>query len=176
MPSLVVDGAVTPILHVSQIATTLGLPLPPSHESTRLGWRLAAILDTWLERLQPLEWDVMTAPTESRGRSIRNLTVNTFHPIELLPGAWESCRFDWDPDRDAEREAELTSPVEVVEYAERIAGRWTSFLYDTEEALAQRDPAVTSPRGAVAYSELLASQAWHAGFHLDQIEAFLGST
>ena len=33
-------------------------------------------------------------------RSLRNLTVNVFHPFELLPTAFDEGRFDWDPDLD----------------------------------------------------------------------------
>lgn len=61
-------------------------------------------------------------------------------------------------------------------YAERIAAAWTGFLLETEGALASRDPRVDSPRGEVPFSEVLASQVWHARFHLEQVEAFLGQT
>ncbi len=59
----------------------------------------------------------------------------------------------------------------MIRYAEVTAGHWTGFLLASGEDLSVRDPLVTSPRGAVAYSELLASQAFHAMFHLRQIEA-----
>jgi hypothetical protein len=116
---------------------------------------------------------VLTAPTESRGRSIRNLTVNTFHPIELLPGAWAGGLFDWEPDGDDAREAALPVKGAVVAYAERIAGDWMSFLLDSGDALMERDPVVSSPRGQLAYSALLESQRWHAAFHLEQVTRFL---
>jgi hypothetical protein len=160
---------VRPILHVSQIASVLGLPRPPGGEKVRLGWELASALDEWLECLRSLDWGALTAPTASRGRSLRNLTVNVFHPVGLLPVAWTTGRFDWDPDGDAEREAALGDAEEVVGYTERIAAGWTSFLLDSETDLHERDPEVLSPRGRVTYSELMASQVWHAQFHLRQI-------
>jgi hypothetical protein len=175
VPSLLVDGRALPILHVTQIASALGLPVPPAAEATRLGWELARILDAWVERVRPLDLDALTAPTGSRGRSLRNLTVNVFHPVELLPGAFATGRFAWDPDGDEERERGLPSVAAAVAYAGRIAGAWTAFLLEAEGALVERDPAVVSPRGEVAYRELLASQVWHAGFHLDQLEAFLAA-
>ena len=44
------------------------------------------------------------------------------------------------------------------------------FLLETGRDLAERDPTISSPRGDVAYSELLDSQVFHAAFHLGQIE------
>ncbi len=164
------DGVVTPILHVSQLGRLLGLPVPSSQESTGLAWQLAATLETWVDRIRPLELDVLVAPTESRGRSIRNLTVNTFHPVSLLPRAWLSGEFEWDPDGDDEREAELPTSEALVTYAERIVGGWSAFLLASAQELGERDPVVRSPRGEVAYSELLDAQVFHASFHLGQIE------
>ena len=162
-----------PILHVSQIAAALGLPTPAGLERARLAWDLAASLEAWVERLRGLAWDRLTSPTQLRGRSLRNLTVNVFHPVGLLPVAWESGSFDWDPDEDAAREEELRSAEEVVSYAERIEGDWASFLLEVGGGLEERDPAVTSPRGDVTYTELLESQRAHAGFHLRELEEFL---
>ena len=173
VPSLSVAGAAVPILHVSQIASALGLPAPPGLERARLAWDLAGVLDAWVERLRGLDWELLTRPTKSRGRSLRNLTVNVFHPVELLPEVWVSGRFDWDPDGDRVREGELSSAEDVVRYAEGIEAGWSSFLLELGDEIERRDPRVASPRGEVTYTELLASQVWHAGFHLREVEAFL---
>ena len=165
---------VTPILHVSQIASALGLPAPAGGDASRLAWELFSALERWLTLIRPLSLERLAAPTDSRGRSIRNLTVNVFHPVTLLPGAWESGAFDWDPDGDDEREAVLGSAAEVVAYAERIAGDWTAFLLEAGDDL-NADVRVTSPRGELPYAELLDSQAGHAAFHLAQIEDALRS-
>ena len=173
MPSLVRDGVVMPILHVSQLASALELPLPEAKESTRLAWDTASILEGWLEHLRLADWTLLTSPTPSRGRTLRNLTVNVFHPFELLPRAWETVWFDWDPDQDDEREAALTTVEEIRTYAESILHGWQGFLLEAEGLLADRDPLVASPRGEVTYSNLLASQRWHAAFHYRQLTAYL---
>jgi hypothetical protein len=160
---------VRPILHVSQIAAALGLPRPLGGGGLASGWELSSTLEAWLEALRPLDWAALTAPAASRGRTLRNLTVNVFHPVGLLPGAWETGRFDWDPDGDPEREAALADLPAVVGYAERIASAWSGFLLESEDDLEERDRDVVSPRGALTYSELLAAQLWHARFHLREL-------
>jgi hypothetical protein len=163
----------TPILHVSQLAAALGLPAPPVTEPARLAWETLPILRSWADRIRPLGLDVLTAPTKSRGRSLRNLTVNVFHPFELLPAAWAGGRFPWEPERDDEREQPLTTEADVSGYAERILGDWTVFVVEHDDEL-ERDPVVSSPRGDVRFSTLLESQLSHAAFHHEQLVAFLG--
>jgi hypothetical protein len=162
-----------PILHVSQLASALGLPPPAGGEAAGLAWDLASVLDSWCDHLVELEWELLVTPTPSRGRSLRNLTVNTFHPVELLPAAWEAGRFDWDPDGDEEREHALAGPTELNEYAARIAAAWTDFLLRVGDELAAHDPQVASPRGELAFSDLLDSQRWHAAYHYRQLVEFL---
>ncbi len=87
VPALAVDDAVTTILHRSQIGALLGLETPDEGEVAALARDCGALLDAWTEHLGGLPFALLVAPTPSRGRSIRNLTVNVFHPFELLPGA-----------------------------------------------------------------------------------------
>ncbi len=173
VPSLVVDGRVTPILHATQIASALGLAVPGMLESTRLAWDIVPILQGWCDHIANLDLDLLLVPTPSRGRTLRNLTVNVFHPITLLPVAWTTGRFEWDPDEDASREARLPTAEAVREYARSASDEWASFLFENEEELGRRDPPVDSPRGKVPYSALLASQRWHAAFHYRQLLEFL---
>ena len=113
-------------------------------------------------------------PTRSRQRSIRNLTVNTFHPFELLPDAWRDGRFDWNPDEDAEREAGLLDAASIRDYARRRLMDWQMFLLDVEQELeTAEDREVWSPRGSVPFSTVLTSQRWHAAFHHRQLVHFL---
>jgi len=168
VPSLVVDGSATPILHVSQLAAALGLPAPPASEPSRLAWETLPLLRDWLDRLRPLGEEALGMPTESRGRSLKHLTVNVFHPFELLAGAWESGQFPWEPERDDERE-----PADVVDYAERILAAWTEFVLDHGDVLGERDPLVSSPRGDIRFPALLESQLEHVAFHHGQLVAFL---
>jgi len=173
VPSLLVDGVASPILHSSQLASILGLEAPAQLEVTRLAWDAAAVLDAWLTLIQPLDKEALTAPTPSRGRSLRNLTVNVFHPFELLPTAFETGHFGWEPALDEDREAALQDAAAVVAYASDRCLAWQHWLYESEADLLARDPVVTSPRGRVTYANLLDSQRWHAAFHYRQLLAFL---
>jgi hypothetical protein len=172
VPALVVDGTSYPIGHASQIASILGLPVPEGQVGTvQLGWDIVTILDNWLEMLEPLNFDAMLTPTKSRGRSIRLLTVNTFHPISLLPGAWVERTFKCHTrDSDARREAALTDANMVREYARRCLSPFQGFLMSNEEELANQDPIVsTSNRGDMTFSVLMHSQRSHAAIHHRQI-------
>ncbi len=117
--------------------------------------------------------DDLTRPTPSRGRSLRNLTVNVFNPIGLLAGAWQKGKFDWDPDLDEALEAKLATHGSLVSFANDRRLAWQDFLLETDETLDEVDPTITSPRGAVTYTELIASQRWHAAFHYRQLRAFV---
>jgi hypothetical protein len=173
VPSLLVDGVASPILHVSQLASMLGLEAPEQLEASRLAWDATAVLDAWSELIEPLDFDTLIEPTPSRNRSLRNLTVNVFHPFELLPAAFDDGWFDWDPDGDDEREAALKQVDAVVAYANDRRLAWRDWLLAREHDLLGRDPHVGSPRGTVTYTNLLASQRWHAAFHYRQLLAFL---
>jgi hypothetical protein len=176
VPCLVIDSVASPILHVSQLASMLGLEAPPTLEATRLAWDSVAILEAWVGLIAPLDFEVLTAPTPSRGRALRNLTVNVFHPFELLPAAFQGGRFDWDPELDDDREAALDDAAAVVGYAEARLDGWRSWLTGHESELDGRDPQVASPRGQVAYSTLLDFQRRHAAFHYRQLLAVLDTT
>jgi hypothetical protein len=173
VPCLLVGRVASPILHVAQLATMLGLEAPPHLAVTRLAWDGAAVLDAWLKLIRPLDQETLTAPTPSRGRSLRNLTVNVFHPFELLPTAFETGRFDWDPTLDEDREAAVQDAAAVVAYASDRHLAWQDWLRENESGLLARDPDITSPRGHVTYANLLDSQRWHAAFHYRQLLAFL---
>ena len=173
VPSLLADGVASPILHVSQLASMLGLEAPAQLEVTRLAWDAAAVLGAWIELIRPLDLETLTAPTPSRGRSLRNLTVNVFHPFELLPGAFATGRFDWDPNLDEQREAALGDATAVVRYAAERHLAWQDWLMEHDDDLVGRDPVVSSPRGSLSYANLLASQRWHAAFHYRQLLVFL---
>jgi hypothetical protein len=173
VPSLLVDGVASPILHVSQLASMLGLQAPAQLESTRLAWDTVSVLDAWVELIGPLDLETLTAATPSRGRSLRNLTVNVFHPFQLLPVAFETGRFDWDPDLDERREATLHDAASVVAYARSGCADWQAWLQENEALLLAGNPEITSPRGRVTYANLLDSQRWHAAFHYRQLLAFL---
>ena len=151
----------------------LGLEAPPQLEASRLAWNAASVLEAWTSLIRPLDFATLILPTPSRGRSLRNLTVNVFHPFELLPLAFDEGRFDWDPTLDDAREAALHDAAAVVVYASDRVAAWQDWLREREAALRVRDPEVDSPRGTVTYRNLLASQRWHAAFHYRQLVALL---
>jgi hypothetical protein len=172
VPAVVVGGAVRTLFHVSQLAAALGLPQPAAQRASAAAWDLAAILEAWLALLDGLPWELATAPTPSRGRSLRNLTVNTFHPVSLLPEACSSARFDWNPELDEKREAQIGSAATLLAYATEIARLWSVYLLEHGERLAA-DRVVESARGPLPLADLLAAQRWHAAYHYRQAAAFL---
>lgn len=97
------------------------------------------------------------------------MTVNVFHPYELLPSAWHSRQFGWRPEDDEVREAALGDAEALARFTERAATGWDGFLAATGEELGIRDPLVSSPRGDLPYSALLAFQRWHTAFHYRQL-------
>jgi hypothetical protein len=168
----VVGGRTLPILHVSQLAEALGLPPPPAGSPERDGADAAAILVAWLGHLRRAPWPALLEPTPARGRSLRNLTVNVFHPFELLPAAWTSGELEWRPEDDDSREAALVTQNDVIAFAESTAASWRSFLDGHD--LSGRDPLVATPRGQVPFSTLVAFQRWHAAYHYRQLVDVLG--
>lgn len=164
-----------PILHPSQIASLLEIPsFELENENLRLAWDTVSILESWLEELLPsASWDQIVKPTPSRGRTVRNLTVNVFHPFELLPIAWRTGRFDWYPEEDAQRELSITDFAELNDYARKIFNNWQMFLMEVEDEFEAHDPLITSSRGDAPFSVVLRSQRWHVAFHHRQVVDFL---
>ena len=160
-------------MHRTQIATALGLAVPKTEESERLAWDIVAVLDAWIAHLDDVEWELLVRPTPSRGRTLRNLTVNVFDPISLLPGAFLAGRFEWHPEEDHRREQALRSRADVVEFARAAADAWVAFLGDHGEELDERTAPVASSRGDVEFAALLEYQRWHAAFHYRQMVEFL---
>jgi hypothetical protein len=173
VPTVAVDGAATPILDPSQIAEALGLPPPDTGAAHEAARGAATILSAWVGHIERVEWPLLTRPTPSRGRSLTNLTVNAFHPFELLPDSWRTGRFDWEPGRDGEREARLKTHAALTAFARGVERTWRSFVAENGEELARRDTVVRTFWGELSYSTLLASQRWHAAFHYRQVVDFL---
>jgi hypothetical protein len=172
LPALVVDEHATPVLHVSQVAEALGIPPPPSGSPGRDAAEAAAILDAWIGVVGEADWEALLAPTPARGRSLRNLTVNVFHPFELLPVAWSGGEFPWDPEDDGVREQRLGTAEELLRFAGVAVAGWRSFL--DREDLDASDPPVSSPRGPLRFSALVSFQRWHAAYHHRQLVHVLG--
>ena len=168
-------------MHPSQIASLLGLAggsgsAGAAADGLRLAWDLSTILDAWVDHLRLLDWETICAPTPSRGRTLRNLTCNTLHPITLIPGAVEHGTFPWNPDDDDLREAALDGAPAAVAYASTIATDFQGWLLGAEELLAGAGARpVSTLRGDLDVTTLLVAQRWHAAFHYRQLNVFLAS-
>ena len=167
-----IDGTAVPILHRSQIASLLGLQSQDEGTAGSLAWDCATLLEAWIAQLDGLPYELLLAPTSSRGRTLRNLTVNVFHPFELLPHACVHGTFAWEPDLDDERERSLTDAMAVAAYAQARHDCWTTFLSEHCDTLEPLRP-VETPRGALTLAALLSAQRWHVAFHYRQLIDFL---
>lgn len=166
-----------PIIHPVQLRGILGMPVDESagpEPWLPMAWDIAGILDDWLRLLPLLTWEQLLAPTLSRGRNTRNLTVNVWRPIALLPKAYERKFFGWfTGEADLQVEAYLHTVEEVVEWAQAGSFAWQGWLMELTELPEVEDPFIVSTRGDTDFSELLRLQRFHAAFHHRQITDFL---
>lgn len=163
------DGRSETILHVSQVASLLGLPQQATAVAERVAWDTVTILRSWTTNLDLLDSAVVVQPTLSRERTIRNLTVNTFHPFQLLPAAFDRGSFDWYPERDSERERDIPDVAALQRYATQILGEWELFVFEHGAGFDEPNLRVKGPRGDIGYPALLDSQRWHAAWHHRQV-------
>ncbi len=173
VPSLILGDQVVPIMHVSQVAALLGLPKPDTSINAQVAWDTVAILSSWLEHFDRTTWDILNKPTPSRERTLRHLTVNTFHPFELLPGAWTDGKFLWDARQDVEREATMPTMEELRAWAQSVLVTWQNFVMENETAFENENREVDTIRGTVQHSVVLTAQRWHCAFHHRQLVDFL---
>lgn len=106
----------------------------------------------------------MTAPTPSRGRSVRNLTVNVHEPIHEMTVAWERGVFTWDTDLDEARAGELKDANAVRSYAELRTAGWITFLMEIGDELGRRERRVQAGEETLSFTALLDAQRFHAAF------------
>lgn len=177
VPALLVDGTSYPILHASQIASILDIPMPEQSLNTlRLCYDIVTIMESWIGMLEKLDFDLMKSPTKSRNRPVSLMVVNAYHPISLLPGAWENGSFQWHTrESDLARKAPLTDADKVRGFARECLTAFQVFLMNNEEELEQRDQMVTTTKGEVSFSVLVQSQRNHLAIHHRQMIDFLRS-
>lgn len=176
VPCLVVDGKNYPILHATQIASLLGIPMPDHAKNTlRTSYDIVTIMESWIKMLDMIDYELMTMGTKSRNRSVALMTVNAFHPISLLPGGWEHGNFEWHTrESDQRRVDRLTDADKVRSFAADCLLTYQVFLNNYEEELEARDPMVTtSNKGEVPFSVLVQSQRSHMAIHHRQMVDFL---
>lgn len=175
IPTLLVDGRSFPVLHPVQMASVLDIPRTEGFPDTlRMAWDTVTILENWVEVLPQTTWELVLKPTPSRGRSIRNLTVNTFRPYELLREAWHTRRFDWyTGEEDAKQENRIDDLEGLEDYARSVLRSWEEFITSVGEELMVEDPLIASNRGDAPFSVVLGAQRWHTAFHHRQLLDFL---
>lgn len=164
----------TTIMHVSQVARLLELPAPPMPDQSRVAYDLVLLLESWERMIRPLQPGAIVEPTASRGRSLRNLTMNAVHPISLVPDAHATRGFDWGlVDLDEQRAEPYTDAESLANFVRSVHAAWSSFVMAYEDRLESRDDWIETQRGRMRFSELLAHQRWHLAFHHRQVVEFL---
>lgn len=142
----------TTIMHVSQVARLLDLPAPELAGASQAAYDIVLLLESWERMLRPLRPEAIVADTASRGRSVRNLTMNAVYPISLLPEAHASERFDWGlVDLDEERARPYTDAAALADFTRGVRDAWSAFVVAYEDQLGERDPWVEAPRGRMRY-------------------------
>lgn len=171
VPAVTVEDVTTTISTMSQLAAAVGAPAPDAPPVALAAGETLAILDAWVAHLRAFDGDLVAAPTASRGRSVAELTVNVFAPLELLPGAWETGTLPWRPEQDAERAGALLDAGALTSWAAGVARAWGEFLA-AHEPVIDAERTVESPRGRLEWAPLVAAQRWHAAYHYRQLVAF----
>ena len=163
---------VATISTLAQLAAAVGIPAPPGAPVAQEAGDCLAILEAWVAHMRVFTLEFLSAPTPSRGRTLRELTVNVFNPFALAPGAWETGELPWHPEHDREHGDSFATHEEITEFAAAIATRWGEFLTVNESELEDPERPVSSPRGDMQWGPFVSSQRWHAAFHYRQLVAF----
>jgi hypothetical protein len=177
------DRIVGGLMHVSQVASLLGLDDPSGVDARRHAWDIATIQQVWLDVLAAVDWKTMTSPTPTRNRTVRDLVVNVFEVFSLLEDAWQSGEFVVSPEGQERQVESLTERDDAIRYAEERAARWSAFLLehfvddvqhpgpdvDVWEDLGER----RRKRATLPFAALLAFARNHTALHLRQVSVFL---
>jgi hypothetical protein len=174
IPAVRNGEVVTTISTLAQVAAAIGIPPPPGAPIAQEAGDCLAILDAWVAHMRVVDLAFLSAPTPSRGRTLRELTVNVFNPFALAPAAWETGGLPWHPANDREHGDSFATHEEITAYAAEIAMRWGEFLALNESELDDPERPVVSPRGEMQWGPFVSSQRWHAAFHYRQLVAFAG--
>jgi glutaredoxin len=170
LPAVTTGEVTTVISSMAQLAAAVGRPAPAGAPVAQDAGESLAMLETWLTYLRLFSWEALSAPTPSRGRTLRELTVNVFSPFDLAPAAWETGILASPPDDDETRGRAFSSREELLDWAGGIARRWGYFLAAHEQLLDPERP-IDSRRGHLQWGPFLASKRWHTAFHLRQLVA-----
>lgn len=173
IPAVVFGGDVVSFQHSSQLASLLQLDVGDAQPATAVAFSLLDVLERWLAVIEDVPFQALLEPTLSRGRNIRNLTVNVFRPIRMLPLSYQDSQFNWfTNEADLQQESFLRETAQVVGFATEIYGEFANFLLEQGDELTSHDPQLSGNRGEMRFSELLVTQRFHAAFHYRQIVDF----
>ena len=175
-----VDDRAVGIIHVSQLASLIGIGGATAVDERRQAWDLAAMLRIWVRIVGLLDWPTMLAATPSRGRSVRELVVNVFEMIRPLQDAWAGDDFVIDVPSERPVAESLDAPG-LTRYMEGIASQWEAFVVAHE--IDERPSAVPvwrtiesgerRPLGELPFGGILSFVANHTAGHLRQTTVFL---
>lgn len=176
IPAVTFGGDVVSFQHPSQLASLLQLDIGQAQPATAVAFSLLDVLERWIAVLDGVPFTSLLEPTLSRGRNIRNLTVNVYRPIRMLPQTYRDGLFNWyTNEADLQQESFLRDTGAVIAFAQEIYGEFANFLLEDGEALTGYDPQLTGNRGEMRFSELLVTQRFHAAFHYRQIVDFFNT-
>jgi hypothetical protein len=179
-----VDGVFHAVPHPTHVAKLLGIPTDPRHGPERVAADLVRVLDAWLEVIRSAPWQLLLEPTPSRGRTSRELVVNVFKFVDLLPEAWETGEWNGALEVGMDRwlaeeervEMTLTDRGKVEAYAEPIRDAVATFFDGVESELgASESRFILNAGGGLAYPDVLDGQRIHAAQHYRQVATHLHS-
>ena len=172
LPAVVTGEVATSISTLAQLAAAVGVEPPPGQPVAQEAGECLALLHAWLAHARAFDWQLLSRPTPSRGRTLRELTVNVFEQFEHAPEAWETGELRRDPDDDASRAAAFPSRQELVGWADGIAQRWGDFLLLHERELDDAPPPFSSVRGMLEWGPFVSAKRWHTAFHYRELVEF----
>jgi len=171
IPAVTVGEVTTTISTIAQLAAAVGEPSPPGPPVAQAAGDNIALLDAWVAHLRVFSWEFLSAPSPSRSRTFRELTVNVFNPFDLLPAAWETGEFPWHPEDDEAKGAAFSSHRELLAWAVGVGKRWSQFVAIEQDAF-EDGRVLSSPRGEQEWEPLLVALRWHSAFHYRQLIEF----
>jgi hypothetical protein len=182
LPTLVLDDRAHSLMHPSQAASVLGIPVARAQEAVRLGWDLNTLLEGWMELVSRVPWPVLLETTPSRGRTLLDLVVGSFFRVQFLPAVLDDNVFHWDSKQDRANETTVEAAFggtdDLVPYLAGIQTRWQRYLADEEGAMSASVRTVihTLRHGDVEYATLIATVRDHAAQHFRQATTYLAQT
>ncbi len=173
VPAVKNGDQVFAVYHVDQLRVVAGL-LPAEDSPPYEQWVLALdrVLLAIERAVRQLPDDrAMSLPTPNRGRDLRELIYNIYHPIGLMADALNTGRFEWSTEDDFAHSRRFEGRGDLAAFCHDAREAWLAraVLVDAGEAEQQ----VQTDRGPLTNYQLVQAQATHAAQHQRQVAAFL---